>query len=149
MKSWRTIAAAIAALSLAVAIGCNADTVKDEGSRKPEPAVQDDGRQGAGEQEGSGEQQGSGGAGTPANEDPKPQPDEPVSGEGSAGGDEGGDSGDGAVSILPVTEPAPEFEILPVPEPVDGGPIPPEGDVSARPGGADPDAPVSKHANTP
>lgn len=177
MKTWRAIAAAIAAFSLAATIGCNADTAKED-DYQPEPAVQDGGQQNGGDENalsdgplpedeagagggqdaepstdagGNGSGDADGNAGANAGDQPAdlPMPTDPSESQANepATG-EGGD--DGTVSIMPILEPAPEMEILPaVPEPIDNGPIPSGGEDSGRAGGIDPNTPVSKNPSNP
>lgn len=161
MKTWRTVSLAIAALSLATAIGCNADTAKDEDNR-PEPAVQDGGSQNNADEDAlSNDPQSEDEAGAGNGQNAEPSTDAGGSNAGNSGDQPAdlpadqpeepamdGEAGDeGTVTILPAIEPDPEMEFQPaVPEPVSDGPIRTEGGISDGAGSIDPNTPVSKNA---
>lgn len=174
MKTWRTIAAAIAAFSLAAAIGCSADTGKDEDNHKPEPAVQDErqtgtegtsapaneGGSGEGQGDGQGVGQGAdpstdavGGSGPGDHQIDLPMPVDPSEPQtDNRAGVESGNEEDGSMTILPIVEPTTEVEKIPgvgnaLPEPVDPGMTPPDGNASNQGGGVDPNTTVEHRAS--
>lgn len=160
MKTWRIMAAAAASFVLAAIIGCNADTAKDDNNSMPEPAVQDGGQPGIGGSNAPADEAGAGGGqgaepSTDGNSGPGDhQIDLPMpvdradpQTDASAPGESGID-GDGSMSIMPITEPAPTTETLSTgAEPAGSGLIPPGGNASSQGAGVDPDTPVEHRAS--